>query len=192
MKETKTPQEIAQEILKGIKKGKEVHDIFAQNFREEYEISGKTLLEWEQMFKITVPADPDPGVCKVIDMKIMALHQTAAFYHAVSVAQTQMLKKGNDTEYRSRYAAIVAEWNQHNPGKRIPAAGTLDTLTRAETDDIEGAVANAELQKDFWKNIMDHLNMCRRLLENATINSGIQTKMDNNHRGTIYDTGHSR
>lgn len=173
--------------MQGIKKGKEVHDIFAKNFHDDYQISGKTLTEWESHFKITVPADPDPATCKSLDMKIMALHQEASFFHAVSTAQLQMLKKGSDTEYRSRYTAIVQEWKKNNPDKRVPAAGTLDTLTRAETDDIEGAVANAELQKDFWKNIMDHLNMCRRLLENATINSGIQIKMDGNHKGNIYD-----
>lgn len=188
MTEAKTPAETAASLLQTLKKGKAVHDAFARNFRDNYEISGRTIKEWEDEFKITVPPDPNPAVCKVIDMQIMSLHQDAAFYHATANIYVQALKKGNETEYRSRYAALVAEFKRDNPGSKLPARGTLEDLTRAETDDIEGALSNAELQENFWKNIMNHLNMCRRLLENATINSGIEVKMDNHHKGNMYDT----
>ena len=119
-------------------------------------------------------------------MDIMKLHQEASLYHALADSSVQVLKKGTESQYNSRYTAIVTEWKQNNPDKRVPSAATLNTLTRAETDDIDGALANAELQKSFFKNMMEHLNMCRRLLENATINTGIQAKMDNNHKGHIY------
>lgn len=181
-----TATEQATKLLQNIKKGKEVHDIFAANFTENYLIRGKTLQNWEKHFRLTVPGDPSPPVCKKLDMDIMKLYQEASLYHALADAHVQALKKGTETQYRIRYTAIVAEWKALNPDKRAPSAATLDTLTRAETDDIDSALANAELQKSFFKNMMDYLNMCRRLLENATINSGIQVKMDINHKGNLY------
>lgn len=180
-----TSKETADLLLNNLRKGKETHDIFAQNFRRLYTIAGATVEVHEQKFKISVPENPDPATCKMLDMHIMGLHQEAAFYHAVSAAQSQALKKGSDTEYRARYTGLVAEYEQN--GKKLPARGTLEDLVRAETDDIESAVANADIHREFWKSIMDHLNMCRRLLENATINSGIEAKMTANHGGNLYD-----
>ena len=179
-----TAKETAELLLNSLKKGKDVHDIFADNFKRTYTLAGKTIGQWEQYFKIDVPADPDPAICKSLDMTIMGLYQEAAFYHAASSAYFQTLKKGNDTQYRARYTILVQEYQ--TGGKKLPARGTLEDLARSETDDIESALTNAQLQMDFWSGIMDHLNMCRRLLENATINSGIQVKMELNHKGHIY------
>lgn len=181
-----TAAESAELLIAHLKKGKEVHDIFAQQFRNRYTIAGRTIEDWEKYFKISVPANPDPQVCKSMDMQIMELHQEAAFYFAEASARAQALRKGSDTEYRSRYTALVAEYQKE--GKKLPAHKSLEDLTKAETDNIESAVVNADIQKDFWKSIMEHLNMCRRLLENATINSGIEAKMALNYGGTIHDT----
>jgi hypothetical protein len=178
-------EEVAQTLLNNLKKGKETHDIFAKNFRELYKVSGKTVKEWESYYKISVPENPDPQICKMLDMKIMGLYQEAAFLHTEASARVQALKKGSDTEYRARYTALVQEYE--SSGKKLPARGTLEDLVRSETDNIESALINAEIQKEFWSNIMDHLNMCRRLLENATINSGIEAKMSANHSGNLYD-----
>jgi hypothetical protein len=179
----KTAKDQAQAILNSIRKGKDIHDVFVDNFRRQYLIANQTIEQWEKKFKITVPANPDPAVCKSLDMKIMELHQDAAFYHASASAAAQILRKGNDSQYRARHTAMVEELR----GKgKLPAAKLIEDLVRAETDDIESAVANAELQEKFWSDIMDHLAMLRRLLENATINSGIQQKMDSNHKGNIY------
>lgn len=180
----------AELLIAHLKKGKEVHDIFAIQFRSRYTIAGQSIESWENYFKISVPENPDPQVCKGMDMKLMSLHQEAAFFFAEAAARSQALKKGSDTEYRSRYTALVAEYKQE--GKKMPAHKSMEDLTKAETDNIESAVVNAEIQKDFWKSIMDHLNMCRRLLENATINSGIEAKMALNNGGMIHDGREAR
>lgn len=184
---TQTAKQKAEELLQSIRKGKDVHDIFVDAFRRQYFIAGRTLEQWEKEFQISVPADPDPAVCKSLDMKLMSLHQEAAFYHAAASAARQILQKGNDSQYRARYAALVQEYK--NSGKKLPARGTLEDLVRSETDDIEGARINAEIAEEFWEDIMEHLSMCRKLLENATINSGIQTKIELGHKGNIYDKG---
>lgn len=185
-----TSAETAELLIAHLKKGKEVHDIFAQQFRSRYSIAGQSIEAWEDHFKISVPENPDPQVCKSMDMQIMALHQEAAFFFAEAAARSQALKKGSDTEYRTRYTALVAEYKHE--GKKMPAHKSMEDLTRAETDNIESAVVNAEIQKDYWKSIMEHLNMCRRLLENATINSGIEAKMAMNHFGGSNDGRESK
>jgi hypothetical protein len=183
----KTPAQQAADLMGTFLQSKEVHDVFTEKFSGNYEIRGKTLTEWEQYFRITVPPDPDPAVCKMLDMEIMGLHQEASLYHALAEAHMQALKKGSETQYRSRYTAIIAEYKANNPSGRLPGVETLSAQAKFEIDDIEGALTNAELQMNFFKNMMNHLNMCRRMLEQAMWNNNIQYKMDNNHGGNIYD-----
>ena len=184
MNEDKTPKEKADELLNTLRKGKSVYDIFSENFRKQYLIAGRTIELWEKDFKISVPNDLDPSTCKELDIKLMELHQEAAFHKASATAVVQALKKGSETEFRNRFTALVTEYKVKN--LKLPAAATLESLAKTEIDDVEAALMSAEVAADFWQSIMEHLSFCRKILEQGTINSGIQVKMDANHKGNIY------
>ncbi len=167
----------AEELLDLIKKHKVVYDVFASQFRTCYLIAGKTIEEWEGEFKIEIPEDSNPNDCKRLDLQLLGLHQQATFFRAAARAVLQALKKGNQTQYRSKFSAIVAEHKSRN--EKLPAAATLESLARIELDDVEGAMMGATIASDFWEDILEHLNYCRRLVENIIIATGIEAKITN-------------
>jgi hypothetical protein len=172
---TKDPKQRAEELLDSLRKGKSTYDLFANTFRTQYLIAGKTIESWEKEFKISIPADLDPNRCKGMDATLMRLYQEALFHKSTARAVLQALKRGVDTELNSRKTAIVAEYETTN--RRAPAASTLESLARTQIDDVDGAVMSATIAHNFWEDILEHLSFCRKLIENITINSGIEAKM---------------
>lgn len=182
MTETKlTAKAQAEKLLKDLFQGKEIHDIFTQNFQRQMVISGQAIDHWQNKFKIKVPTDNlTPAMCMELAMKIMDLSQEATFYHAVAQAKAQMLKRGSDSTYNNKFWAIVQE--HKSKGTKMPAAATLDTMARINNDEIESAETIAQIELKFWKDIIDHLNMCRKLIENASLNISVEIKAMNNEK----------
>jgi hypothetical protein len=171
----KTTKQQADELLSSLIKGREVHDIFAENFRKSLKISGEPIEEWEGKFKLSIPTDNlTPSMCKELGMKIMDLHQEATFFHAVALAKSQMIKRGSESSYNSKFWAIYQE--HKNAKKKIPAAATLDSLAKIDNEDIESAQSMADIEVKFWKNILDHLSTCRKIIENASLNISVELK----------------
>lgn len=182
MTETKpTPKAQAEALLKGMFKGQEIHNVFTQNFKRQMTISGQSIDHWQNKFKIKVPVDNlTPSLCMELAMKIMDLSQEAAFYHAVAQAKSQMLKRGSDSTYTNRFWMIVQDHKQKN--MRLPASATLETMAKVDTDEIESAETISAIETKFWKDILDHLNMCRRLIENTSLNLSVELKAMNNEK----------
>ena len=176
-----TPKAQAEALLTSLLKGKDVHDIFAENFRKQMVVSGKPIDEWREQFKISIPTDNlTPAICVDLDLKIMLLSEEATFFHAVAQAKTQMLKRGSDASYNTKFWAIVEEYKAAQ--KKLPAAATLDTMAKLDNDEVASAETIAAIESKFWKEILDHLGMCRKLIENATINLSVEAKALQNER----------
>lgn len=172
-------EEKAQDLTARLLKGKEIHDKFSQEMRAKLLINGETLSSWEDKFKITVnTSDLNPAICKQYDVILLQHNQEAAFYHAVASAKVQMLKRGGDSAYRDKFFALVQEYQ--SKGAKLPAAATLENLAKVETDDIESAKTIADIEKQFWSDILDHLTTCRKIIENATLNSNVEARLMNN------------
>lgn len=178
------PEEKAEELLTSIKKSKSVYDAFAVSFRTRYQISGHTIEEWEKEYKVVVPEDLNPQQCKQFDIRLMGMHQEISFFRAAARAILQALSKGSETQYRSKFSALVAEYKQR--GEKLPAAATLESLARIDLDDVDGALMAANIANNFWEDILKHLDYCRKLVESIAMSNGIQAKMDSNHTGNLY------
>src|SRR3990167_6841598 len=102
MSDNKTSKERAEDLLFSLRSGKKTHDEFSHSFRTQYLIAGKTIEDWEVEFKIEIPVDLNTITCRDIDGKLMQLHQEASFHKATADAIMKALKKGSETEFRSR------------------------------------------------------------------------------------------
>jgi hypothetical protein len=178
------PKAKAESLLDALRKGKSVYDIFSENFRKSYLIAGKTIETWEKYFKVTIPTDLDPSTCKTMDLQLMKLHEEAMFHMATADAVQQALKKGSESQYLARFEALVREYQSAN--KKLPANATLDSLTKLNLDDVEAALAAAKIAQDFWESMINHITFCRKLIEQGVMASGIEVKMNSNHKGNIY------
>lgn len=173
-----TPEEKSLSLLEHLKIGKGVYEGFITNFRSQYLIAGKTIKDWEKQFKIHIPEDASPANCKQLDVQLMQLHQEATFNRASARAALQALKRGADNELNSTKAAMVAQYETSN--NKLPAATTLDSLAKDKVKDVDGALMAATVASNFWEDILEHLAFCRKLLENISINNGIEAKATRN------------
>jgi hypothetical protein len=168
------PEVQAMELLVQLKAGKSVYEMFQANFRTQYLIAGKSIYEWEKEFKLHIPEESTPQDCKALDIKLLDLHQRAMFHKASAGAILQALKRGVDTQLNSTKTALVTQYKSSN--MKLPAATTLESMAKDQMNDVDGAVMSANVAVDFWEDIISHLGFCRKLLENITINNGIEGK----------------
>lgn len=161
-------------MVTNLRKGKDIHELFANTVRTGIQIQGRTMEQWREYFTIKIPDNPDVVDCKHIDMRLMQLHQEATFLKCMSEAALTLGKKSYDTQYRDKFTALVSEYKSTE--KKLPAKETLEILAAHTLDDIESGLSYAELAVKFWKDVLEDLNFKRKAIENVTINNSVEAK----------------
>ena len=183
MSSDKPASEQAVELMQRYAKGKDIYKILTTDL--QIFISGQPIDHWLKKFRLHVPTDNlTPSMMKDLDMQILDLHQEATFYLAVTTARAQMLQKGSNASYYGKYIEILNSYR--NSGKRAPSSNTLESLTKIDNEDIETAATLVDIETKFWKYILDHLAMARRLIENASLNISVELKALNNESLVNY------
>jgi len=168
------------DLVKKLKPGKVLYDLFSKGFNELYLISGKKGSEWEAYFKMPIPPDASPGILRDMDVQLSGLFEEAGFMKTMSDIRLQAYKAASTSKYREAYAQLVAEYKTTGEGKRLPAKDTLQVLAEEKIgDDVDGAV-HAEIELTFWKGILDKLNITRKIIENLTFNLNIEHRATQN------------
>ena len=176
----KTAKQQADELLSSLIKGRELHNIFAENFKKTMKISGEPIQAWEDKFRISIPTDNlTPAMCKELGMTVMDLHQEGTFYYAVAQAKSQMIKRGSEASFNNKFWAIYQE---SKAAKKRVAAATLENLAKIDNEDLDSALTLADVEVKFWKNILEHLSTCRKIIENASLNISVEMKALHNER----------
>lgn len=168
------PTQSVNEIVSILRKGKKLHDHFAEQFKTKYLISGKLINEWKSYFKISIPPDLNPHTCIEIDSKIMELHQEASFLKAEAEARLTACKNASSEKYRTEFAALVAEYNQ--AGKKMPASATLTALAEHSISEIKNALTHVEIEVAFWKEILNDIACARKAVKNVVICLSIEAR----------------
>ncbi len=158
-----------------LKNGKKIYQIFSKELETNLVIHGHPPKYWEDKFRLHIPTDNlNPTLCKELNVKLLERHQEAAFFYAESSARLQMFKSGNEAVYNTKFNEIIAEYKA--AGKSLPAAATLERMTRLANLGIDVACSQSEMESKFWRNILNHLEVCRKLLEQASINLATERK----------------
>ena len=182
-----SPRRKAEEAYNVARQDADTYAIFSDLIKRQELISGKTISEWKELFSIDIPESPDPQLCKEIDMKLMALHHEATFHFNLARMCLDAATMSSEATFRKKFSTLVQE-SKIGKGK-VPAAATLETLARADQESIERLRESAKRDVSFWKTIMADLDMQRKLVNDATMNNGIQVKLDMyNSSGNIPNT----
>lgn len=181
MSEKETAEDKAKVLLSKLMSGKEVHRIFAEHMKEQLLINGKPMDHWETHFKIIIPTDNlTPSMCKTLSMRLMSLNQEVAFFQACATAKAQIIKRGTTAAYNDKFWAIVQQYKSEN--KKLPAAATLETMAKVDNEDLDSAQTISDIESRFWKDIIEYLSTCRKLIENASMNIATELKSMNNEK----------
>lgn len=163
-------KDLADKILKG----RDSLDTLLGHLRGKIMVADKPLAEWKERYSLQIPTDLNAITCRAMGTKLMELYQEASFFSAMAEIKLHVARSASEETIRNAYHKLVEE-HREKYGK-IPAAATLDSLARSESSDIVNAQVLAEIEKDFWKKMIDQLNYSRKIVENATMNIAIEQK----------------
>jgi hypothetical protein len=183
-----SPKQQAEKIFSQILKGKEVSEHFDQYFKRQVTVSGQSIEHWNEHFKVDFPQALELSQAQAIAARLMALHQEASFYFSIAQAKVALMKRGSDSNYLARFAAIVEE--QKAKGGRLPSAQTLENLAKIDGDAAASAYTLVEVEMKFWKEKLSNLETSRKLLENATMS--ISTELKYLHTESGLDSAERR
>jgi len=167
-------EKLSASLIMQLRKSKKVHDKFAEQFKNKYRISGKIMSEWKEYFRVALPPDLNPRTAQQLDAKFIELHQEASFYKAEAEARLTAYSHANNERYRDQFAALVAEYKVK--GEKLPAKDTLVALSEHAIADTKDGEVHAEIECNFWAEILKDLANSRKLLENAVLSLSVEMK----------------
>ena len=172
-----TAEEKARKMLSHLVGGESVFSYLEKDLRAKPLISGQPLDHWTEKFTVKIPMDNlNPQMIQELSMEVMKLNQEASFYLAAAQAITQCIKRGGDLSYYDVFNEIVQGYREK--GEKLPAAATLETMTKMAIKDEESAGFYAEVAAKFWKLILDDLSFCRKTLETASWSLHSEIKLE--------------
>lgn len=164
----------AKDLVAQLRKGKQLHDEFANELNTRYMLAGKLVHEWKEHFKLVLPPDPSTSTLQELDARLLSLHQEAAFLKACCQMHLKAVEDRNSSLYREKFTQLVADYNMKN--QKLPAKDTLKVLAEAGLDTLQSVSLHAQIELEFWKEILEDLANARRLVENATLNLSVESK----------------
>jgi hypothetical protein len=168
--------------------GEDIFSAFSGRIQKNLLIFDKTIDEWWKHFGLRIDYDNlNPENCKELLKKIANLYQEASYYYSLASSSSDALESSQSSSHTEKYAEVVNSYR--DKGEKVPAAATVDQLVRAEQDEIYNAIATSKITRNFFKTILDSLNTCRKTIDTATINSGIEAKLANVHSYTEHRNG---
>jgi hypothetical protein len=139
-------------------------------------IGGKNLQHWKaKFFDFDIPEDADPIVCRHLSVKIMQLNQSASVFLTNANARYNAIKDSADWLYKEKYQELVAQYRQ---GERMPAAAFIETMAKASINEALNMAMVAEVEKNFWRDVINYLTRCRKQLENITMNNALIQRIE--------------
>jgi len=163
-------EEIVEQADSGVNFAKQVQEGLKKTI-----IAGKTMGEWKIYFSITVPPDLNPQTCITTLTKLITLYQEAAFLKSRADRTCQHLTQAAKYSFTQEFYKQIEEIKEKNI--RIPSKDTLEILAEQKITELRMAEQAAKVELSFWKDIIDNLSTTRKVLEQITINLGIERKM---------------
>jgi DNA polymerase elongation subunit (family B) len=140
-------------------------------------VGNKSLSEWHaEFFSFRVPEDVDPIVCRQLSVKVLQLNQVASAFYTMASLRHNTIRESSEAIYREKYQEIVAPYKDSD--QKLPAAAFIETMAKTMTDDVNSICMIAEVEKDFWKDVLNYLTRCRKQLENITMNNALMMKAE--------------
>jgi hypothetical protein len=170
----------ANNLYSKVECGKDTYSSFSARIQESLKIYGKTIDEWWKHFGIRIEVDNlNPEICKQLLIKISNLYQEASYYYSLANSSSSALENSQASNHTEQYAKVISSFRDKE--EKIPAAATIEQLVKAKQNEVYSAIATSKIVKDFFKTVLDSLNTVRKIVDTATINSGIEAKLVHNN-----------
>jgi len=155
-------------IAKRLKNTQEFLDALGSHLDKNFGLIGesgrrKTIKEWKKFFHIKIPDEINFMTIVDLASDIFDKYQTASYYRDKQIIQMSILEQSKTDKYNSAYQNARKQ-NEIKFGKPL-AADSCKIAASLEIKDIEDAIQNQAVVKDFWVKTCQTLTELRKLLE---------------------------
>ena len=140
-------------------------------------VSGKTVRQWRDELWVSVPsADLNPQICMETNMALMRSASIVDYEHTKAEMRKQILDRQASSAYFQEMDHICSESKAE--GKRQPSAATMEVMAEVASDVYKRIAIEGDNELKFWKNLRDHLQYQKKLMEQAGYNVGAEIRSE--------------
>lgn len=166
---------MSKKVSEKIKQAVEDYKQIRQVLNQEIRIGGKTLVELkDKFFMLDIPNDMDHLECRKLMCKLIKLYQEASLNMTMATVRYIGLEETVETIYREEYNALLMNSQEENT--RPLAAPKLEAIAKHATSNVRQVYMIAKIEKEFWKNIILHLQQLRKKLEQVNMSNALELK----------------
>jgi len=154
---------VLEKIRKQLKNTQEFNTELSKHLADNFLIENKTLIAWKAYFKIEIPENITFSSVVSMAGDIMKLYQVATGYRDKNSIQIAILEQTKFEKYHETYQNVRTD-HERAHGKAL-AAKSCEVAAVLATKDMQSAIGNQNVVKDFWKGICNGLTEMRKLLE---------------------------
>lgn len=155
-----------EKIAKQFNDAQEFNDSLKNYLDTNLNLGNKTPKEWRRYFKISLPEDSGQINFQTLitaSAEIFMKYQQAASIRDREIIQLTVLEQARTDKYNTAYQRARDE--HENKFKKGLSAKSCEVTASLAIKDIEDAISNQKLAKEFWKSTCDMLTELRKLLE---------------------------
>jgi len=158
---------------------------------ENFKIAGVTgkghsVEEWKSHFLVEIPDEVTFPVLVKLASEVFEKYQRAAYFRDKQTIQMSIMEQTHKEKHYSAYQTARNE-NEQKFGKPL-AAESCKVSAALATKELDDAISNQKVVRDFWNKTCDTLTELRKLLElmgyalsgDARINRDFVVKGNNN------------
>jgi hypothetical protein len=164
-------------MLKRLEIAMNVYNQAKKQIEDSLLIGGKTMIEWrKEFYSIQIPQDANPIIAKELAIRIMRLNEVASQYFGEANARYAILANNQDSSYRKAFGEIVRSYLDN--GQKVPAKDRIEIEAKNETQKQTDMLTFAELEKNFWRDMLNRIERCRKELESINLNNSLILKSE--------------
>lgn len=175
-------------ITKKFQDAQEFNKTLSHHLNDKLRFNGKSAMEWKKYFKINIPDEVNPMILVELNREIFEKYQEASAYRDAENIQLTILEQSKADKFNAAYNHARTE-HQKEFKKNLSADSCKVAATLA-IKDLEDAISNQKVAKDFWKSTCDTLTELRKLLEamgyalsaDARLNANVNVYENRQHR----------
>jgi hypothetical protein len=155
-------------ISKKLKNTNEFLEKLGKYLDENFRLTGSsgkqyTVEDWKKFFHIDIPDEINFMVIVNLAAEIFDKYQKASYFRDKQIIQMSILEQSRSDKYNTAYQ-IARTTNEEKFNKPLAAESCKVAATLA-VKDLEDAISNQKVIKDFWNKTCDTLTELRKLVE---------------------------
>ena len=147
-----------QEVTEPVREATQFNTDLRQYLLDNFLIEGKTMTEWKRHFFVAIPEEINFHTVIRLTQEIATKYQEAARFRDEFSVQLAIVEQSRQPRYNEAFNNVRNQYASENNGRTL-AAESCKAAANATLQDLDDAINNQKIVKDFWN------ETCKTLVE---------------------------